>query len=56
MVREEQRKHTGCRCGARKATKPKVMTNISEKSPGPGNNNLTVLNNFNGRDLLGIKR
>ena len=23
---------------------------------GPGNNNLTVLNNFNGRDLLEIKR
>ncbi|KAG4958541.1 hypothetical protein JHK87_035174 [Glycine soja] len=33
-----------------------LQHNISEKSPGPGNNNLTVLNNFNGRDLLGIKR
>ncbi|KAH1215430.1 DEAD-box ATP-dependent RNA helicase 57 [Glycine max] len=33
-----------------------LQHNISEKSPGPSNNNLTVLNNFNGRDLLGIKR
>ncbi|RZB70816.1 hypothetical protein D0Y65_035675 [Glycine soja] len=33
-----------------------LQHNISEKSQGPGNNNLTVLNNFNGRDLLGIKR
>ena len=53
--------------GEGRQTRPRRMTNISEKSQGvvgkhtgrrcgPGNNNLTMLNNFNGRDLLEIKR
>ena len=35
---------------------PPLQHNISEKSQGLNNNNLMVLNNFKGMDLLEIER
>ena len=53
--------------GEGRQMRPRQMANISQKSQGavgkhtscrcgPDNNNLMMLNNFNGKDLFGIKR